>query len=236
MTPPAFRIGDQVEIIGPSAGGARIHVGDKFIISEILTRADDDAYSDADHSWYPASSLRLVEELKIGDLVEIVGQPCGLKRKPVGMMGKVLGITCEGNYELANWIYPAASLRKLTSGEAKQHVAPKLKLSQEAKDKISELVSDAITGKNTIDIDKRLSAIEKRLDESMCRMDAIMQVWARLDKRLDFLEAFQKDQHPTYMTYTYKPGEPGTITIRCACGRTHEIEATPRTYGGYLYD
>lgn len=124
MTPPIFHIGDLVEITGPSAVGARICIGEKFTISEILKRADSEAYSDADHTWYPASSLRLVEELKIGDWVEVIG-PCSKLYcvRPDDPIVFQIHSTPWGNFcgDMNRPAYPATSLRKLAPEEIERH-------------------------------------------------------------------------------------------------------------------
>ncbi len=64
MTPPTFRTGDNVEIIGPAEYGNTDHIGEKFKIEtyhkEGLAFGGRDLYSACGFRWYPASSLRLV--------------------------------------------------------------------------------------------------------------------------------------------------------------------------------
>lgn len=270
MTPPIFHIGDLVEITGPSAVGARICIGEKFTISEILKRADSEAYSDADHTWYPASSLRLVEELKIGDWVCVVKRslPGTDEMQPIRVIPTAEGnakrldahreeidaanerlsaiehresAICEYNIETEQRLQKLESIRQ-------HHAIPvpeKLNEIQELRRRIHDLemslngftngpepeyvsgisyVKDPVRDRLSV-IEERQGIQEKRIYEGKQRLDAI-------EKRLTFVEAFQKDEatHATYMTYTYKPGEEGTITVHCSCGQKHEIEATPRTY------
>lgn len=72
MTSPTFRTGDNVEIIGPAEYGNTDHIGEKFEIEtyhkEGPAFGGRDLYSACGFRWYPASSLRLVEELQVGNL------------------------------------------------------------------------------------------------------------------------------------------------------------------------
>lgn len=58
MMPPRFQIGQKVEILGPTIAGCKLHVGEKFTISNEC----HDAYTGGGFPWYPASSLRVVED------------------------------------------------------------------------------------------------------------------------------------------------------------------------------
>lgn len=64
MTPPTFRTGDTVEIIGPAEYGNTDHIGEKFKIETYHKEGPGfggrDLYSACGLRWYPASSLRLV--------------------------------------------------------------------------------------------------------------------------------------------------------------------------------
>lgn len=64
MTPPTFRTGDNVEIIGPAEYGNTDHIGEKFKIETYHKEGTGfggrDLYSACGLRWYPASSLRLV--------------------------------------------------------------------------------------------------------------------------------------------------------------------------------
>jgi hypothetical protein len=76
MTPPHFQIGQEVENIGPDKIGCKFGP-ERFIISMLWK--DDQMYYSAEHQpWYPASSLRLVEDLQVGDWVEVIGKPMPL--------------------------------------------------------------------------------------------------------------------------------------------------------------
>lgn len=212
MTPPVFHIDDEVEIIGPSIMGSMRCMGTRFKISQSHQDKECERYTADCVPWYPASSLRLVEELKIGDWVEIVGNDI-FERSRVGDIFQINHTWAENGYFSGigyTW-YSAKSLRKLTPEEIQQH---------------QSIQECQVTTRMASTIERcceRLSTIEHRQDE--------------IEKRIDFIEAFQKDEkHEAYTTYTYKPGEEGTITVHCLCGRKHEIEATPRAYGGDLHD
>jgi len=161
MTSLIFNLDDAVETTN----------GTRFKISQIWKKPDGSlAYSDFNLRWFSAGDLRLVEEeLKIGDWVEVISE--GYVKGKI-LQIKALKDSC-GQVLAGNIYFGPDSLRKLTPEEIQQHSHPKIELSQEAKDKIRALVSDAITGKSHIGINERLSAIEKRLA---------------------FVEKFQRDQ------------------------------------------
>lgn len=221
MTPPIFHIDDEVEIIGPTRNGADMCIGQKIIIEELNITKDATYYSDKRLPWYPASSLRLVaEELKTGDWVEIVGQPCGLERKPIGMTGKVLGITCGGNYELANWIYPASSLRKLTPEEVAFHTGTieyKMQECSEEIEKATEAMRDLLAPL----VDERLAAIEKRLDDQEASIKSLRfhtttptEKWMdEIDSRLNILEGERPEVCDCPNGHQIPNGEPIHIVI-----------------------
>jgi len=155
MTPP-LSIGSQVEVIGPSRNGECRFNKMRFTIDMIWNHEKEGMlFADAGSMpWYPASSLQLVEEeLKIGDLVEIVGQPDGYPQTwdNEGKIDQIREAGSRGTFWLAKTAlrYPTKSLRKLTLKEIQQHMQPKIELSQDALEKILE----------------RLSAIEKRQAE-----------------------------------------------------------------------
>ena len=58
MIPPTFHIGDEVLIIGPTITGCKLHTGERFTIEQV----DHNKYSGHGLPYYPASSLRLVNE------------------------------------------------------------------------------------------------------------------------------------------------------------------------------
>lgn len=125
MTPP-ISIGDEVTITGPTITGCNCFMGETFKIS----RECEGAYSGGGFPWYPASSLRLVEELKIGDWVDAIGPHDGNHVLPSDYE-KTFQIAREGDGDHGHWYksatfgepgWPASSLRKLTTEEIKPHV------------------------------------------------------------------------------------------------------------------
>jgi hypothetical protein len=203
MIPPTFHIGDEVLVTGPSIMDCKFHIGKRFTIEQI----DRDKYSSYGLPYYPASSLQLVnkkplspmritynykpddcehgtfqvscpcgrkveidpnwpkldEELKIGDFVEVIGSSnCG----HIDHVGHVFRIT--EMPDIFTWTklpcysteceypYPATSLRKLTPEEITKHLAPK---------SVSpKLDWEVMIMRRVVDSEKRLTAIEKRLD------------------------------------------------------------------------
>lgn len=127
------------------------------------------------------------DELKIGDFVEVIGHPKGiLAPENIGQVGQIDEISPTAGRHVFRYYYDSPALRKLTPEEIKQHIAPKLELSQEAKEKIRDLVSDAITGKSWAGIDERLVYHDGLLEGMDKRLSAI-------EKRLDFVEKSQRD-------------------------------------------
>jgi hypothetical protein len=154
----------------------------------------------------------LVEELKIGDWVEVIGPALGGSENGRGKIFKITQDTtmCTGLSAAGMAAYPRESLRKLTPEEMQPiKVIPTAEGNAKRLDAHREEI-DAVN--------ERLSVTEKKLKQ--------------LDRRIDFIEAFQKDEatRSAYTTYTYKPDDPehGTITVNCSCGRKYELEATPR--------
>ena len=164
MTPP-LSMGDEVEIIGPSCDAT----GRKFAISQI---SGCEYFSCYGLPWYPASSLRLVEELKIGDWVEVIGPTEFGGDK---WQGKIFEITCThtespafGGRDLFSamgvaW-YPAKSLRKLAPEEIQQHTSKSNTLTVKFKCDTSEFeeqLDKAADKMWKVLVDERLSAITR---------------------------------------------------------------------------
>jgi hypothetical protein len=120
-----LQLGDHVEIIGPGKMGNPSQIGQNFTIEQI----DDGYYSDSHIAfWYPASSLRKVEELQIGDEVEVIGPTYLGYEGMKGLKSHIWRKTDTGNFEIfGSGFFPASSLRKLTPEEI-----PKIELSPEA--------------------------------------------------------------------------------------------------------
>jgi len=162
MSPPIFRLDDEVEIIGVTSDGVTERMGERFVVSQYYYNQGSERCSAVGFPWYPASSLRLVEELKIGDWVEVIGGDVvhPTERKHPGQIFKITHkcdtatmwptyYTCPDTL-----CYPAKSLRKLTPEEIPNQSPFTLE------QRLASL--EDYTREN----DKRLSAIEKRLDAS----------------------------------------------------------------------
>jgi hypothetical protein len=182
MIPPTFHIGDEVLIIGPTITGCELHTGERFTIEQV----DHDKYSGYGLPYYPASSLQLVNKKPLSPMQITynykpdnckhgtfqVSCPCGRKAEidpklddelKIGdwvahddIIFQIADISGGEPYYLhrsgktfEKWYHPSA-LRKLTPEEIKQHMAP----TKEDLDQIEEKFK----------MDRRLSAIEKRLD------------------------------------------------------------------------
>ena len=119
-----LQLGTEVEIIGPTKTGGLRYIGERFIITAKLTTVTNGTtYSASGCGWYPASSLRLVEKLKIGDYVEVIGPAFKGQVGDIGKVFKIEQIVDDGFlWASGQYNYPAESLRKLTPEEV-QHYA-----------------------------------------------------------------------------------------------------------------
>lgn len=179
MTPP-LSIGDEVEIIGQNVHNNSLRLGQKFTIEQIIIdNKYGTMYSAPGQLGFPASSLRLVEELKIGDWAEII-KP-GLPYY-TGQIGKIIRVDdadqCGYPYQMEDksW-WSAKSLRKLTPEEVVFHtgtIGYKMQECSEEIEKATEAMRDLLAPL----VDERLAAIEKRLD---VQEDAIIEMDLRLD-------------------------------------------------------
>ncbi len=173
---------------------------------------------------------RLVEELKIGDLVEVIK----LDVKDTGKVTKITRIDANYTYapiqlEDRSW-WRTSSLRKLTPEEIQHHLAGEKGISCDR---------TVVLSCDLMDVRKRLSAIEKRLKEErnlmteieerlderiealdMGHMEHENEVRAQfiaMKKRLDFMEAYQKGEMPEVcecpMGNQMPNGEPIRIVI-----------------------
>lgn len=183
MTPP-LSVGSHVEITGPAFGNIDVCIGESGEISEISERGNFRISG----LWYPASSLRLVEELKIGDWVEVI-----LNDTPyTGRIGKVSDVGEEwiALYNMGAW--RRSSLRKRTPEEIQQHTgtigyqAQKCNAELEkAKEAMREILAPLV--------DERLSAIEKRQDRQTEVTDHLYGIVRKIQKRLGDVEALAEN-------------------------------------------
>lgn len=182
MIPHAFRIGNNVEVIGPSITGNDIHLGKRFKIECMYVNPSQHIqFEPYDGTYYPASSLRLVEpELKIGDWVEVVGSPkyfpqypaktifCIIKGPPEckGILGFGGIRNCVDCYcGEGTPFYEANSLRKLTPDEIKAHLHPIRVSATMDCSEFAEGMAKCQDKLWKIGIEARLSAIEKQQKE-----------------------------------------------------------------------
>jgi hypothetical protein len=213
---PKFKTGDKVIVIGPAINGATGHkLGRVFEITQMPDECGIlgpthgvDCYSSEDVPMYPASSLRLVEELQIGDLVKIVGPDWRDCNDEIGETFDIESFNEEFKWysALGMNFYPASSLRKLTPEEIQQYqtaqMLPKPTEIQELRRRIHDLEMwfngftngpepEYVSGISYVKdpIRKRLSAIESRLKEDRNLMTEIEE---RMDERQDVTDCALK--------------------------------------------
>jgi hypothetical protein len=174
---PSFSIGDEVEVIGQPYGLSEKPTGKTARITEIESDFSGMMGCRADGWWYPASSLRLVdEELKIGDYVVVIKPGIAA----TGKAGKIIRIDEDEapiQLEDKSW-WRVASLRKLTQEEIQQHtgtIGYKMRECQKDAEKAANALREILAPL----VDERLSAIEKRLDaqkDAIIEMELILKV------------------------------------------------------------
>lgn len=215
MTLP-FSIGQRVNIAGsPRYESPQEWHPKSFVIGQVEVIDGETVYSVIGMPWYPASSLRLVEELKIGDWVEVI-----LNDTPyTGRIGKVSDVGEEwiALYNMGAW--RRSSLRKRTPEEIQQHqtaqMLPKPTELQELRRRVHDLEMsldgftngpepEYVPGISHVKdpIRKRLSAIGSRLDELgsshselMGDVEALAENAGAIEKRLTSIEKRQREQH-----------------------------------------
>lgn len=199
-----FDMGNEVVVVGPDRYG---NDTDKTKFTIVMMWSDDGKtfYSDRYSPWYPASSLRLVEELKIGDWVEVVGSPKYFPQYPAKTIFCVTKgpLECKGILGfggIRNCVdcycgdgtpfYPPASLRKLTPEEIRQHTATQMPGNfseiQELRRRIHDLEM-GIQGFTNGPEPEYVPGISYVKGPVRDRLSAI-------EKRLTFVEKFQRDQ------------------------------------------
>jgi hypothetical protein len=201
--PKTFEIGQKVRIIGPHIPGY-IPVGgvSEFVISQ-KNNAEDEGptYRAAGLPRYPASSLELVDDLKIGDLVEIVGPAEYGAKDQIGRHFKISDIPDGNRYRgwfSANdtsYCYPASSLRKIDPRE-KETIGYKTQECVDGIEKGMQAIRDLLKPL----VDDRLSGIEKQL--------------------ADLKEAFQENERQDMLSMKYR--SEGMADHR---GRIQKLEA-----------
>jgi hypothetical protein len=171
MKPP-LSIGQEVEVLKQNPSKAV----DKFVISWIRQMECDlePMYSAHYMPWYPASSLRLVEEeLKIGDWVEVIGETALGRMDCLEIVFKITKVSESENYSGDNVpFFPAASLRKLTPEEIQQHTGTlgfAIGKNREDLDRAQESLQQILAPL----VDERLSEIEDDLDKIFERLQVL---------------------------------------------------------------
>lgn len=209
---PQFTIGNLVEVVRASNYDSRHLVGEKFTIDDI----EGDRYTAVGYPWIRADCLRLVEELKIGDWVEVIGPDGALNDYYRGRKFRISQTPRQASDMFSCEFYPnyfpTKSLRKLTLAEALCHITKRP----------SEYIDASLEG--------RISAIEKQLKEQQkkisqfdgeishlmgsiqeCLMESgDVEARARcremaIEKRLDFVEKFQRGQEEFVRRWTAGP-------------------------------
>jgi hypothetical protein len=202
MKSQVFSIDDKVEIVGPDKDGDQKELGNEFAIDQVVKRDGILYYSADPFWWYPASSLRLVEELKIGDWVKVIGPSIFDDRSQNGRIFQIRHINTDGEISLdeGDWLFRPASLRKLTPEEVAEHTGTIGYQAQECQRELEKGI-DAMRNLLAPDVYERLSAIEKRQDEAREYSDNLYKITEKLaeriydlQKRFAFVEACQKDR------------------------------------------
>lgn len=201
MTPP-ISIGSDVVVVGPTEYGNTSHIGEKFTVASMHQESSAfggrTLFCAKGLPWYPASSLRLVEGLKIGNWVEVIGPCCSVfitrgDDLEIFKIGYRLETGCYG-YDCGRPSYPASSLRKLTPEEIAMHTGTIGYQAQKCNAEL-EKAKEALRDLLAPLVDERLSAIESRLNElGPSHADLLGDVEA-LAEKMGATEKRQKEQH-----------------------------------------
>jgi hypothetical protein len=129
--PMHFQIGQEVMIVGPSIIGDDTDMGGKFKIDMVWEYSEKGLlFSGKGLAWYPASSLKLVEEgheLKIGDRVRVIGpsvRECDNHR-----IGRVFEITQLP--DKCKWLGAPVGMDCYSTGDVPMYPASSLALVEE---------------------------------------------------------------------------------------------------------
>jgi hypothetical protein len=176
--------GDRVKITGPACYGDGSHIGEEFEIDQVdLSRCGPALYTGEGLAWYPASSLELMDELKIGDEVEIIGPSVGGFRCCVGETFKIEREK-DGCYDSKNHVfYPASSLRKISKPEYENPLKDRVAIEKDI---------DAHRQSHEKWRDRTI-AIEQRLSEQKAANDKLRKRCHEAEQRLSSMEDFAKD-------------------------------------------
>lgn len=202
-----LQLGTEVTIIGPSNSGGYTHYGERFVISEILTRSEGKSYSSSTYfGWFPANSLRLVEEeLKIGDMAEVLVDGYGKKIGDVFCIDSIVKGRIPGDlgpyYSANNWpLYSRSELRKLTPDEVEQHTTPKDETSSKIKQFDGEIAHLLASVQEYLiesgDVEARTKCREMKITDRLSVIEHRQEIQQKL---LSQLETHQ-DNHDKQLT------------------------------------
>lgn len=190
MTPPIFNLDDEVIITGkPVTLDTDEFLGKRFTIDTIGKRHGETVFSDAHLPWYPASSLRLVEELKIGDKVRTV-EP------------EYDGIVFEFNgYDKKNDAILSVACSPIFLEKIDDTIESRLSAIESSLNELgsshAELMGDVEA------LAEKVGAIQSSQEEAIEYSDDLENITETLAKRIhglqkraDFLEAYQKGEMP----------------------------------------
>jgi hypothetical protein len=162
-----FEIGDEVEIVGPNRLCITYGKGQAITITKQWNHSTDGMlYSDDDKPWFPASSLRLVEEQHKQGTLSIEDRLIAIEAE---IRHNRIEHHAKKHDTIRNWLYAIESC----GPEQIPAIVEKLFAIEKRQDKQSTT--------NELIVDK--------LEEFMKRQDA-------QKKRMDFIEAIQKGEIP----------------------------------------
>ncbi len=195
--PKTFQIGQKVRIIGPDVTcQVTDQIGKEFVIQDASKKPGmwPIWYSRVGVACYPASSLELVEEeLAIGDEVEIIGKNVHKNSYSEGRKIKIGQIIIDEKYGTlysapGECGYPASSLRKIEPKTGDLKLSVKLDTSEFSKG--IEKIQDRLW---KIQVEQRLSAIEKGNEELWQKIEDLNEWADEKDDQIRFIEKWQME-------------------------------------------
>jgi len=188
-----LQLGDEVEIVGQNVHNNSMRLGQRFVIEQIIIdKKYGTMYSAPGQLGFPASSLRKVEELRIGDYVKVSsGEDVGKLFQISHIIEPYSG--CHYYSDSPKYAWAASSLRKLTPDEIPQ--------ADRRYDRLERDVGNSISK-----VHARLSATEERHDKIVDCLRGLATLthglaqiaelhegrFGDIEQRLAFVEAFQK--------------------------------------------
>jgi len=160
-------------------------IGKTYEVKQIQTRMPTiglgvpGAKGESNLYWYEPGDLQKVDgpELKIGDLVEVIGQPAALSGEETGQIAQIVTVDDddEGPAYLVHgseFYYRPSSLRKLTPEEVAEHTSTigyKMRECTSELEKANAALRDVLAPL----VDERLSVIEKQQAEIIAEVSSI---------------------------------------------------------------